>query len=194
MPGPPPIRTPGPAAPPPRCGDCGERIPAAARFCPSCGAANGDQARPEANRVTIGVGSGFRFGVGFFLAAGLFGVISFIVSLFLAGTLVGALIAGLAGLTTTGASTFQGSGEALSEPFRLSGDVEIAWTATDADGGGCRIKAVAYRADRTIAREVFLDRAVATEERGTYTLRGLIDADYVIDVDSDCAWTFRVTR
>lgn len=170
-------------------------MPPDARFCATCGAAaSAASARADESRVAIGVGSGFRFGVGFFLAAALFGVISFIVSILVAGTLVGALFAGITGLTSTGASTFQGSGDALSEPFRLSGDIEIAWTAVDPDGGGCQIRAVAYRADRTIAREALLDLAVTAPESGTYVLRGLIDADYIIEVDSDCAWTFRVTR
>lgn len=192
---PPQIRVPGPAAPTPRCGECGDRIPADARFCQSCGAAYAlESARPIDTRVSFGVGSGFRFGVGFLLAAALFGVISFIASIVVAGTLVGALFAGITGLTSTGASTFQGFGHALSQPFRLSGDIEIAWSASDPDGGGCQINAVAFRADRTIAREVFLDLAVTTQESGTYALRGLIDADYVIQVDSDCSWTFRVAR
>jgi len=192
---PPPIRVPGPAAPPLRCGDCGERIPSDARFCPSCGAAYGiAAARHDGTRVSVGVGSGFRFGLGFFVAAALFGVISFLVSILVAGTLVGALVAGFTGVASTGASTFQGAGDARSQPLRLSGDVEIAWTASDPDGGGCQIDAVAVRAGREIAREALLDLAVATQEAGTYVLRGLIEADYVIQVDSDCAWTFRVAR
>lgn len=192
---PPPIRVHGPAAPLLRCGDCGERIPADARYCASCGAAYGlVAARHDETRVSIGVASGFRFGLGFFVAAALFGVISFLMSILVAGTLVGALVAGFTGLASTGASTFQGVGDARSQPLRLSGDIEIAWTASDPDGGGCQINAVAVRADREIAREAFLDLAVTTQESGTYALRGLVDADYVIQVDSDCAWTFRATR
>lgn len=193
--GPPPTRVSGPAPAPLRCRECGERRTAEARFCANCGASSTyPPAQVSEMRVSIGVGSGFRFGAGFFLAAAVFGVVSFLASLLVAGTLVGALFAGIGGLTSTGASTFEGSGNAISQPQRLSGDVEIAWTASDQDGGGCQIRAAVARADRPIAREAILDLAIATQDRGTYALRGLSDADYTIDVASDCGWTFRVTR
>lgn len=51
-------RVAGPAAPLPRCGDCGERMPTDARFCPSCGAAYGlATARSRTSTYPWGSGS-----------------------------------------------------------------------------------------------------------------------------------------
>ena len=192
----PPIRTPaGPAAPPSRCRECGEVLPADARFCAACGASQSPSAvKPGEVPVRLGVASGFRFGVGFLLAAALFGVVSFLVSLVVAGSLFALLLGGVTSLGSTGASTFEGSGTTRSEPFRLSGDVEVTWQATTISPAGCHLRAHVALDATTPARELVADLDVATAESGTYLLRGLREADYLIDVDSDCHWSFRLSR
>ncbi len=188
----PPIRTAGPAPPQLRCHACQEPLALGARYCAACGASTAPTA-PPSNDVSmrLGVGSGFRFGVGFFIAAALFGVISFLVSLLLAGSLVGLLLGGVATMTSTGASAFEGSGSARSEPFRLAGDVDVEWRAT-APATPCHHRALVIRDERALAREAIVDQDIETTESGTYVLRGLVDAGYIIEVDSDCAWSFRL--
>ncbi len=191
---PPPIRVPGPAGPAPRCTECGALRAIDARFCPECGTAYSPAAaRPTKVRADMGVGAGFRFGIGFFLAAALFSVIASLVSLLLLGAFVSAITTSIAGLGSTGSSSFDGSGNAESTPFRLKGDVKVAWTATAPGSAACRHRGALTRADRPIASEIVVDLAITTQQSGTYTAVGLPEADYVLDIGSTCGWTFRLT-
>jgi hypothetical protein len=151
-------------------------------------------ATPAEVAMRLGVASGFRFGVGFLLAAALFGAISFLISLVVAGSLFALLLGGVTSLGATGASTFEGSGTARSEPFRLSGEVEVTWQATTTSSSPCHLRALVVLQAATPARELIADADVATTDSGRYLLRGLREADYVIDVDSDCQWSFRLSR
>ena len=144
-------------------------------------------------RADTGVGAGFRFGIGFFLAAALFSVIASLVSLLLVGAFVNAITTSVAGLGSTGSSSFDGSGNAKSMPFHLKGDVEVAWTATAPGSAACRHRGALTRADRPIASEIVVDLAITTEQSGTYTAVGLPEADYILDIGSTCGWTFRLT-
>lgn len=180
-------RVAGPAASSARCGECSERMPDGAKFCPSCGAAYGlSEARSTAMVVRLGVGSGFRFGLGFFLATALFGAISFLVSVLLVGGLIAALIAGVSGASTSGSSTFQGVGTAKSEPIQLAGNVDLTWTAAPPPDQGCWHRAAVTSADTTTNTEVVVDQQVDKSISGTYVLRGLPAATYIIDVGSTC--------
>ena len=192
---PPPIRVPaGPAAPPARCSDCGARLPLDARFCPSCGAAYGLAAAKQSEvRLNTTVGAGFRFGMGFFLAAAVFSIIASVVSLLLLGAFVSAITGSIAGLGSTGSSSFDGSGNAKSTPFHLNGDVEVAWTATAPGSAACRHRGALTRADRPIASEIVVDLTVTTQQAGNYTAVGLPEAEYILDIGSTCGWTFRLT-
>ncbi len=191
---PPPIRVAGPAAPPRRCPDCGTRVPADAQFCPSCGAAfQVVAARPGGTRPNATVGDGFRFGIGFFLAAAIFAIAWTIVSVLIFGAFLGALASGLSGLSSTGAQKFDGSGDQTSAPFHLSGSTEASWQASPTGAEGCRLRAVLSRADRPIASEVVIDTTVTAAQSGKYTAVGLPPADYILGVASTCIWSFRLS-
>ena len=191
---PPPIRVAGPAAPPRRCPDCGTRLPAEAQFCPSCGAAfQVVAARPGGRRPNATVGDGFRFGIGFFLAAAIFAVAWTIVSVLLFGAFLGALASGLSSLNSTGAQRFDGTGDQTSAPFHLSGTTDVTWQASPPAAEGCRHRAVLSRADRPIASEVVIDTTVTGAQSGTYQAVGLPAADYVLGVASTCNWSFRLS-
>jgi hypothetical protein len=191
---PPPIRVGGPAPPARRCSDCGTRLPPDARFCPSCGTSFGMVAtRPAELRVTTTVGAGFRFGIGFFIAAAVFATAWTLVSLVLFGAFLGALTSGLSGLTSTGAQRFDGTGDQTSTPFRLSGSTEVSWQATPTGAEGCRHRAALSKADRPISSEVVVDATLTAAESGTYTAVGLPAADYVLGVASTCKWSFRLS-
>ena len=190
-PEPPPIRVAGPAAPPRRCPDCGTRLPAEAQFCPSCGAAfQVVAARRGGTRPNATVGDGFRFGIGFFLAAAIFVVIWTVVSVLLFGAFLGALTSAL---TSTGAQRFDGSGDQTSAPFHLSGSTEVSWQASPTGAEGCRHRAVLSRADRPIASEVVVEAAITAAQSGKYTAIGLPAADYILGVASTCTWSFRLS-
>jgi hypothetical protein len=189
---PPPIRVAGPAAPPARCTDCGARLPVDARFCPACGAARGwSVAKPTDVRLHTTVGAGFRFGIGFFLAAAAFAIVWGLISLVVFGAFVGALASGISGLGSTGSQRFEGTGNEKSSPFALTGSVDVEWKAAPVGSASCRHRSVLSRADRPIASEVIVDQAITSEQTGIYTAVGLPAADYVLDVESDCTWSFR---
>lgn len=191
---PPPIRVPGPAAPRRRCSDCGAPVSPDASFCSGCGAAFGGLAtRPTEVRVNTGIGAGFRFGIGFFLAAVVFSIVASILSILLAGAFITALTSGIQGAVSTGSSRFEGSGNARSAPFHLAGNVDLTWTAEPTPTGPCRHLAALTRSDRPIASETIVDQAVSASSSATHRAIGLPEADYVIDVVSTCGWTFRVT-
>lgn len=91
-------RVAGPAAPVPRCSDCGERMPADARFCPSCGAAfglAGTGAREV--RISVGFGSGLKFGFGFAIGAAVVGFIAWLIGVVVFTSMLAAFLSGLAG-------------------------------------------------------------------------------------------------
>ena len=189
---PPPIRVGGPAPPARRCPDCGTTLPPEARFCPTCGTAFGAVApRPAELRVNTTVGAGFRFGIGFFIAAAVFAIAWTLVSLILFGALLGALTSGLSGLTSTGAQRFEGTGDQTSTPFRLSGSTEVTWQASPTGAEACRHRAALSKADRPTSSEVVVDATLTAAESGTYTAVGLPAADYVLGVASTCRWSFR---
>ena len=191
---PPPIRVSGPAPPARRCAECGARLPAEARFCPSCGTPfEMVAARPAELRVNTTVGAGFRFGIGFFIAAAVFAIAWTLLSLLLFGAFFGALASGISGLTSTGAQRFDGTGDQTSAPFRLSGSTNVSWQASPTGAEGCRHRAALSRADRPISSEVVVDKTVTAADSGTYTAVGIPAGDYVLGVASTCNWSFRLS-
>ena len=187
---PPPIRVSGPAPATPPCRTCGAPLRESAAFCSTCGTRAGDDApTPTPMRVSVGVGSGFRFGLGFFLAATLFGLISFLVSALIAGSLIAAAMAWISG--SPGGQRFEGSGTARSEPFQLEGEVLADWTATSEAMPNCPFQVVLVRADSDLSRESIVDTQVVGFDSGEYRLRGLPATSYVADVTSECEWTLR---
>jgi hypothetical protein len=149
--------------------------------------------RPAEIRVNTTIGAGFRFGIGFFIAAALFAIAWTLISLVLFGAFLGALTSGLSGLTSTGAQRFEGTGDQTSTPFRLSGSTEVSWQASPTGPDGCRHRATLAKADRPISSEVVVDTTVTAAQSGTYTAIGLPPADYVLGVASTCKWSFRLT-
>lgn len=192
---PPPIRVAGPAPPPMRCPECGARRVVDAKFCPECGTAFSSVAdRPTTVRVDSGIGAGFRFGIGFFLAAAIFALISWFISLLLVGAFVGALASGISGLNTIGAQRFDGTGNSTSSPFRLSGTIEVAWRANPTSSEPCWHAAIFTRPDRPGWSEILVNEpALSAAKSGTYAAVGLPAADYVLDVSTTCSWSFRLS-
>lgn len=167
-------------------------MPTDARFCQSCGAAHGLAAtKPTEVRLNTTVGTGFRFGIGFFLAAAVFVIVWALVSLLVFGAFIGAVASGISGLTSTGAQRFEGAGDETSSAFPLSGTIEVAWQANPTGTDSCRHRAILSRADRPIASEVLVDQTLTGAQSGTYTAVGLPATDYALDVASTCTWSFR---
>lgn len=189
---PPPIRVAGPAPPPRTCVECGARLPTDARFCPSCGAGYAMTVlKPAEVRMNTTIGAGFRFGIGFFLAAVVFAIAWAVLSLMIFGAFISAIASGLSGMGSTGAQRFDGTGDQISSPFHLSGSTEVAWQASPVGTESCRLQAILSRADRPIAAEIVVDQTLTSARSGTYTAVGLPAADYVLSVTSPCTWSFR---
>lgn len=176
-----------------KCGDCGGPMSADDRFCPSCGTAYGEaptgrSASRAEIRVSIGIATGFRFGVGLALGALVVWAVATLIALILAGAAVRTVVSGF---EATGASTFSGTGPAVSQPVQLRGIVDVIWTAAPTSAGPCRHQAAIYADGRPNTREVLVDRDVSSESTGTHVLYGLVSSEYVVDVKSTCSWTFR---
>lgn len=192
-------RVAGPAPPLPRCADCGERLPTDAKFCPACGVAIGVAIAPLAThrstRVSLGFISGVKFGAGFVIGAGLVGLAASLLGLVLAASLIGAMLSGLTKGSAdliTDPHRFDGTGAATSVPIRLSGTVDVEWSANTTSTEGCWHRAAVTREDRAINSETVVDQQITQATSGTYVLRGLPDARYLIDVGSTCSWSFRL--
>jgi hypothetical protein len=190
-------RVAGPAAPLPRCSDCGARMPTDAKFCPSCGAAFGFASeRPRDIKVSVGFGSGLKFGFGFPIGAAVVGFIAWLIGVVVFTSMLAAFLSGLGGTAATVMADphrFAGSGQATSEPIRLAGTVDVEWTADIATSGqACWHRAAVNREDRAINSEIVVDQQVTQGTSGTYTLRGLPDARYLIEVETTCSWSFRL--
>ena len=172
------------------CASCSAELPFKAQHCPSCGAAREEEkVAPAAAPPTapaVGTAAGFRFRLGF--AAGALIIAA------LAWLGFNALQGADGGITfgSPMASTFEGSGSATSEPVRLGGEIDVDWTARPNSPAGCRMRAVLQVASNPNEREVLVDGETITEATGTHVLYGLIDNDYVIDVASNCDWSFRL--
>lgn len=189
-------RVAGPAAPIPRCSDCGAPMPTNANFCPSCGAAYGFQATKSREiTVSVGFGSGLKFGVGFALGAALVGLVGWLIGILIVASVIGSFLSGLMSGSAnlmTDPHRFEGTGQATSEPLRLAGTIDVEWTANTPSSQGCWHRAAVTREDRAINSEIVVDQQITQATSGTYVLRGLPDARYLIDVGSTCTWSFRL--
>jgi len=141
-------------------------------------------------RLSIGFASGFKFGVGLALGGLVVGTVVTLVTIVLTGAVISSF---LSGLGSSGASTFNGTGTAMSQPVQLHGDVDVTWTAAPASSGECRHWAAVYVPDRPIDREVLVETQVSSASSGTHVIYGLAPSQYVLDVKSTCAWTFKLT-
>ncbi len=182
-------RVAGPAPADAKCGECGARIPSGARFCAMCGAAYQFAIPTTKAGPSIGFREGFTFGLGFSIAGAIVGLIGALLYLLVIASLLSGIVNAFRG--TTGAMTFSGTGDRFSDPFRLTGNVDVEWSAAPS-GGPCSHAASIYLETRPVAREVIVERDLMAEESGTHTLRGLANGRYVITVESDCNWSFRL--
>jgi hypothetical protein len=193
------------------CAICHAELPFKALKCPSCGAPRTEQRRPPAPITsalqaaeafdaqsttrpspTVGTASGFRFGIGFAVGALVIVAIAWLAIKAVQdppGDISFDLILG-----SPTVATFSGSGSATSEPVRLHGDVDLDWTARPSSSKGCRMRAVLHVASTPTGYQVLVDGETLTETRRTQVLQALIDNDYVIEVASDCDWSFRFKR
>lgn len=171
------------------CASCSAELPFEARFCPSCGASrSGSIAEPQGSsdlRMSIGVASGFKFGVGFALGGLAVGAVAWLLSLFILNVASG-LLSG-----STGASTFSGTGTARSQAVQLEGDVDVSWTANAVSAEECRHRAAIYFEGRPNDREVVVDQQVSKAASEVHVLYGLAASQYILDVESTCEWSFR---
>ncbi len=193
------------------CAICQADLPFKALKCPSCGAPRTERKRPPAPIVsalqaaaaigeppsaqaapTVGTSAGFRFGIGFALGALVIVAIAWLAINAAQGP-VGDIVFDLVPGSPT-VATFSGSGSAMSEPFRLRGDVDVDWTARPGSSAGCRMRAVLHVASTPTEYQVLIDGETLTDTSRTQVLKALIDNDYVIDVASDCDWSFRFIR
>ena len=134
----------------------------------------------------MGTSAGFRFGIGFALGALVIAALAW-----LAFNAVQAADDGIT-LFPPVVSTFSGSGSATSEVVHLGGAVDVDWTARPIGPAACQIRAVLHVASKPTELQVLVDGETTTEATGTHATGRLIDNDYVIDVASDCAWSFRL--
>ena len=174
-------RAAGPAPADAKCAECGARIPIGARYCPMCGLLHTVDAPPSAR--SIGVVDGLKFGLGLAIAAALVALLVWVGFMLISNAM--GLVSGPVD------STFNGSGSVVTESFRLSGDVDVTWSANPLTPDGCRHTATVYIANQPGAREVIADQQIGVATTGQYTLRGLADDRYVAEVASGCQWSFR---
>lgn len=66
------------------------------------------------------------------------------------------------------------------------------WAARPGSPAGCQMRAFLRVASTPTEYQVLVDGETLTETSRTQSLQGLIDNAYVIDVASDCAWSFRL--
>lgn len=140
----------------------------------------------------VGSATGFRFGIGFALGALVIVAVAWLAINAAQGTHSDISFGLIIGSPTV--ATFAGSGSATSVPFRLRGDVDVDWNARPGSSAGCRMRAVLQVATTPSEYQVLIDGETLTETSRTQVLKALIDSDYVIDVASDCNWSFRLTH
>jgi hypothetical protein len=190
------------------CASCHAELPFKAVRCPTCGAPRTELRRTLVPIVSalqaaaavdapptvpappaVGTSAGFRFGIGFALGALVIAALAWLAINAAQGA--GGDIAFDISIGSPTVVTFSGSGSATSGPFRLRGDVDVDWTARPGSPAGCRMRAVLRVASTPSEYQVLVDGETLTETSRTQGLQALIDNDYVIDVASDCAWSFR---
>ena len=172
------------------CASCAATLPPKAQKCPACGASRVDDAvesvAPAPAPAQLGVGTGFRFGMGFAVGAVLIAALAWLgINTFLGS-------GGLPGFGSPVASTFSGTGSAKSESVHLAGDVNVLWMSRPSSAAACGHRALIRVASRPDDHEVIVDQRVLSETSGTHVLYGLVEADYLIEVDSTCEWSFRL--
>lgn len=191
------------------CAICQAELPFKAQKCPSCGAARTELKRPPVAIVSplqaaaaiddqsngrsapvVGTATGIRFGIGFALGALVIVGLAWLAINAAQGA--GGVIAFDLKIGSPTVATFNGSGPATSEPFRLGGDVDVEWTVSPNDPNGCRIRAILRVASNPSEYQVLVDGNTATQTSGTQAIDHMIDNQYLIDVDSTCSWSFRV--
>lgn len=193
------------------CAVCHAELPFKALRCPSCGAPRTEQKRTPPPIVSalqaaagvddsptapappaVGTATGFRFGIGFALGALVIVALAWLVINAAQGE--GGVIAFDLSIGQPTVATFSGSDSATSVPFRLRGDVDIDWTARPASPDGCRMRAELRVASTPSEYQVLVDGETLTETSRTQSLQALIANDYVVDVASNCEWSFRFTH
>jgi hypothetical protein len=140
----------------------------------------------------VGTATGFRFGIGFALGALVIVALAWLAINAAQGKGGDISFDLIIGSPTV--ATFSGSDSATSIPFRLRGDVDVDWTARPASPDGCRMRAVLRVASTPSEYQVLVDGETLTETSRTQGLQALIANDYVIDVASNCDWSFRFTH
>ncbi len=205
------------------CRSCGAEAPDEGRFCPSCGSslsitspypapdgtrhdrapidgalprapmlAGDERASRSVAVLTPTLAGSVRLGFGFALGMTLFSV--------LVATLVMVAVAvGTTGLTwpfAEKAQRFDGRGSLESAPILLEGPIRIEWTATPTSPSACRLGA-RFRAtqDAGVNIEIvstLVERQAASAAPLRFSLARR--ADYVLSVESDCEWGFRLVN
>lgn len=92
-------------------------------------------------------------------------------------------------------ASVSGKGISKSAPFRLSGNYNVTWTAKADSAVGCYHGGDLSRADGTfffesLANEILNDAATHT---GSTRLYNVPDAQYYVNANSGCTWTFTFT-
>lgn len=171
------------------CASCAATLPPKAKRCPTCGASRPGEPEPAvvspALTFGLGVTTGFKFGAGLAIGAVVVAALAWLGTTWLLGPAQNLT------LGSPEASMFSGTGSATSEVVHLTGTVDVAWTAGPGSASECRHRALIHGASRPNDAEVIVDRDVLSDTSGAHVLYGLVDTDYVIDVDSSCQWTFR---
>jgi DUF971 family protein len=88
------------------------------------------------------------------------------------------------------AVTVTGSGIMNSEPFRLSGDYSVDWTATASSDVGC-YHGTSLEPTGTGRGADLISKEVSGTESGTVGVYGLASGSYYVRAASGCDWTFR---
>lgn len=193
------------------CAICHAELPFKALRCPSCGAPRTELKRAPAHigsaieaaaaidasptaptapaPPAVGTATGFRFGIGFALGALVIAAVAWLAINAAQGK--GGDIAFDLSIGSPTVVRFSGSDTATSVPFRLRGDVDVEWTARPSSTTGCQMRAVLRAASTPSEYQVLVDGETLTETSRTQALLALIDNDYVIDVASNCDWSFR---
>ena len=92
------------------------------------------------------------------------------------------------------AQRFEGRGPAESVPLTLEGQISIEWSASPTSPAACRFGGwLVTQNDPSFSIEIaatMVDRAQASGVPRSIQLARR--SDYVIEIESDCAWTVRV--
>lgn len=155
------------------------------------------QPAPKAGQPSTGgaVRQGFGWGVGCLI----FVVVVFVALALIGGAGRGAPSGGGAspagGADTRTPVTVNGSGISKSKAFRLSGNYSVSWKATPDTDVGCYHGADLERADGEFTFEPLVNEILdgKASKSGTTQLYNLNAAEYYVDANSGCSWSFTFT-